>query len=507
MSITTINTNLASSSIDTQVAGSLTIGGTNATSVTLGGASALTSLTLGNTSATPTILIDTASTLNTDANPAIAIGTSSSTKTIKINNASSSTHISGLDVSGSGINNITGGSGLLNVANLQTTGVLNIANNASRSAAINIGQYCTGQINIGGSATAAGGTVNIGGALQPVTITGGLTSPSLINAAGGINTGTIESPSLPLNLGASTSTSINIGHGTTEPVTIYGLVSAPTSITTPSVDTSSATTLSIGTSAATGITLGKTGVAVTIPGTLSLTGLATETGDIKTDSIQALTNADPVSLYTTDTSTISIGSGSSATTVNGTLTASAVTTCNGGLTIGGTNNITLGSGAVGPVSGQLGYTISTTSTNLYTSTGFSQALCNGSYNAFSDNSGQGIQITAGTWVITYTVQFTTDNATVNWIKVFNTYIVAGASPVSYGTYKGAQIFQAYNPASNILPLSNSGDYRPCGSGTLVLRVTASTYIQVQYFIGLISAQAGNLVIQSSTSVLSASRIA
>ena len=284
-----------------------------------------TGVVIGSSSTIPTILIDTASTLNTDANPAIAIGTSSSNKTIKINNSSASTHISGLDVTGSGLNNITGGSGLLNIGNLQTSGVMNIGNNASRSAAINIGQYCTGQINIGGNATAAGGTINIGSALQPVTITGGLTSPSLINAAGGINTGTIESPSLPLNLGASTSTSINIGHGTTEPVTIYGLVNAPTSITTPSVDTSSASTLSIGTSSATGITLGKTGVAVTIPGTLSLTGLATETGGIKTDSIQALTNTDAISLYTLDTSTISVGSATSTINLVGASTAPTVT--------------------------------------------------------------------------------------------------------------------------------------------------------------------------------------
>ena len=66
-------TSLISSSLDTSTAGNLVIGGATATGINI-----------GSSSTNPTILIDTTSTANLDASPAIGIGTSSSNKLVKL---------------------------------------------------------------------------------------------------------------------------------------------------------------------------------------------------------------------------------------------------------------------------------------------------------------------------------------------------------------------------------------------------------------------------------------
>jgi hypothetical protein len=137
--IKTISNTVSTDTIDTiSSASTLQLGILNANEILIG--SALT---------TPQIVIDTLSTLNTNANPAIAIGTSSSAKTIKINNSTNSVHLSGLDIKGTGLNNITATSGQVDIAQLQTSGDLNIATNASRTSNINVGSVTnTGAISL-----------------------------------------------------------------------------------------------------------------------------------------------------------------------------------------------------------------------------------------------------------------------------------------------------------------------------------------------------------------------
>jgi len=114
-------------------------------------------LLIGSSSNTGTITIATVNTGNTDASPAISIGADSGTKTIKINNNTNSVHCSSLDITGSGINNITNATGSVDIGNLQTSGVLNIGVNGSRTGAINIatnGGQST-NITVGASSTSA----------------------------------------------------------------------------------------------------------------------------------------------------------------------------------------------------------------------------------------------------------------------------------------------------------------------------------------------------------------
>lgn len=390
--------------------------------------SASSALTIGNSTNTGTITIATINTGNTNASPAISIGADAGSKTIKINNNTNSVHCSGLDLAGSGLNNITNTTGNVDIANLQTSGVLTIGNQASRSGAIYIGNGATSTAPVyicGGSNTCTvngtlttptidsigatstltiaptnATTINIGtaasnfylkptytwfgtsgagafldsylvgpltlGALNassitlgknsvPTTIAGALTSTL------SVNTPSVDSTGI-LSLGANNSTTaITIGRGSTQVVTINGSVSIANALKTPSIDpafsggnfnigTITPSTINLGTASATAINIGATGVTTTINGALSTTGLSTDTGGIKTDSIQALTNTDPVSLYTTDISTISIGGGTSATTVNGTLTSTGQLTASTGLKTGAGYGIAYGTIPVGTAS-------------------------------------------------------------------------------------------------------------------------------------------------------------
>jgi len=159
-------------------------------------------INIGNTASLNQINIDTASILNSNANPAISIGASSSTKTIKIGSNTNSVHCSSIDLQGSSINNITGTTGVISIGNLQTAGVLNIggtsairavgadvniATGASNACAINVmngGALVSGSVNIanvGANTTAINigsrtgtGTVTIGGASSNTNIIGDL---------------------------------------------------------------------------------------------------------------------------------------------------------------------------------------------------------------------------------------------------------------------------------------------------------------------------------------------
>jgi hypothetical protein len=131
-------------------------------------------LVIGSNTNTGTIFINTSATNNTNADPAIAIGTSDVVKTIKIGSASNSIHLASLDIAGNSLNNTANQSGAINIANLQTTGQLNIATAGGRSGNIYIGNDGTGtvqssNITIGFNTT---GAVNIGGPNGTVNING-----------------------------------------------------------------------------------------------------------------------------------------------------------------------------------------------------------------------------------------------------------------------------------------------------------------------------------------------
>lgn len=185
MSSTASNT-IATNIIDTTTAGALTIGNTTATSILLGSSTA---------GRTPTIVIDTLSVANTNADPAIAIGTSSSVKTIKLGIASSSVHCSSLDIKGSAINNISNATGNISIGDLQTDGILNLGAGTLRTA--------TGVINIGNpSATIA--PIVIGGSSVKLAINGSYGTAGQVLTSGGSGATMTWGASAPFSKGAIT---------------------------------------------------------------------------------------------------------------------------------------------------------------------------------------------------------------------------------------------------------------------------------------------------------------
>ena len=102
------------------------------------------------TTTASSISLNSSKTGSTNADPCIAIATSSGiTRTIKIGAEGgtnpNSVHLAGLDITNTGLNNITGTTGVINIGNLQTDGILNLGTNTGRTA--------TGTINIGNTAS------------------------------------------------------------------------------------------------------------------------------------------------------------------------------------------------------------------------------------------------------------------------------------------------------------------------------------------------------------------
>lgn len=142
--------------------------------------STASNLVIGSNTNTGTIFINTSATNNTNTDPAIAIGTSSIVKTIKIGSSAltNSVHLANLDITANSLNNIVATSGIINIANNQTTAKLNIGTAGGRSGDINIGDdgsltAQTSNINIGlntfGDVSIGaniGGSVNINGPLN-----------------------------------------------------------------------------------------------------------------------------------------------------------------------------------------------------------------------------------------------------------------------------------------------------------------------------------------------------
>jgi hypothetical protein len=161
----------AMSLFNTQVGGALNIG----TSATRTGA-----INIGKSGGTHLINIDTSSTSAT----AIQIGTSASAKTVKINNSTGSVHLSSLDIAGTGLNNVSNGTGNVSIGNLQTSGDISIGCSS--------GRLNTGGINIGNIGT-GGFVIDIGHAASSTSLNGTTTIANLaIDAVNRASNGLLE---------------------------------------------------------------------------------------------------------------------------------------------------------------------------------------------------------------------------------------------------------------------------------------------------------------------------
>jgi len=158
--------------------------------IATGSRTAVGAINIGSGIGLAPIKIDTGNTGNTNAIPAISIGTSATSKTIKLGNTGNSIHCSSVDLTSSGINNIANTSGDLSIANLQTSGILNLGTNTSRTSNINIGTGATGPFGI-----------YVGNVNSTTTLNGPLTLSKPLNLGSG--------PTLSSQLGFMYSASVN----------------------------------------------------------------------------------------------------------------------------------------------------------------------------------------------------------------------------------------------------------------------------------------------------------
>jgi hypothetical protein len=175
------------------------------------------------------------------------------------------------------------------------------------------------------------------------------------------------------------------------------------------------------------------------------------------------------------TSVINIGNGSGfgststdnifiGTSLNG-VNIGGIITANNGLTMGGSKNITLGDGTVAPTIGQLGYMISSTNTRSLSPIG--------SFNCFADNSNSGIQLTPGTWIISYNVSFYTTSTSTIWIHTFSTRLTNVVNS------KISQIFNTTSGYGYQLSNASSTKNSPSASSCTCVSITANTYCNVE----------------------------
>jgi hypothetical protein len=354
--MTTASNAVQTNSIDTLTATGMTIGNANATNILLGSSTA---------GRTPTIVIDTLSILNSNASPAIAIGTSSSTKTVKINNATSSVHCSSVDLQGSAINNITGTTGALSVGNLQTDGILNIATNNARTATgvVNIatgtGAVCA--VNILNGGASVGGSVNIAnvGANTTAINIGSATGTGAINIQTA-NTGTAvnianSNNGKTIQIGASgrTDNLINVGRLQSVSTNFQPIVAGDNmGIGNNQVSSTLDIGNAISRSGAITIANGTSGVSSTV----TILGGIANSGVLNVGTGGSGVNTTSINLNTgVGTGTTTIGSSSNTVTMNG-----------------GTVNIQTGSSSSGTINIKTGATSSGT-VNIATGTGVSQS--------------------------------------------------------------------------------------------------------------------------------------
>lgn len=341
-------------------------------------------ITIGNAGAGSKVVIPcTITTQVIDYSGTMNIGQTTSNLTIGGVSATSITNIIGntINITGNSvvasngiitpIIDVTSPAGTISIGNTLTTGTLYIGQGINASGNIRIGTSTTtttygGSINASAIKTntidlLSGGTLSLGATSTAVNILGPTTALSLdsiaVNGnlticgtqtsgplyigcnssgtgtrttAGTINIGLISSLALPINIGGNTSLTLIGGN-----LGVTGVLSATGNILTPFIDAISSTVnLGIATLQTSGI--------------LNIgTGSRTTAGQINIGTIPSI--AVP----------ITIGGNSSITSIGGTLGVNGLLTATGGLTIGGSNNITLGNIIATPsLKTQLGYSVS-----------------------------------------------------------------------------------------------------------------------------------------------------
>ena len=305
---------LTTSTIDTPVSGTLAIGGTNATaSQSYAGALTTGALNIG-----------------ANCTGAITIGSSSNTVPASIN---------GVQIGGTN-NSIQGGStssafqidhndltGDISLGDSQTTGIINIGTAAGR---INTGGATKGAINIGTGAGANAFGINIGGSGTTTTINGTLSIPGTFSPA------SVSSPQMVTSSIDTISSAyiLEIGKTNASSGQNYAQALTTNNLTIAAAQTTGAINIGCG------------------------SGRINTTGGLGAINIGTGAGANAFG--------INIGGSGTTTTIGGTLavsgayspaslTTSGLITANGGLTMGGSNNITLGNGSVKPSSTQLGF--------------------------------------------------------------------------------------------------------------------------------------------------------
>ena len=211
---------------------------------------------------------------------------------------------------------------------------------------------------MGGSYT----NINLNGTTSVVALRTGS-----IDSAGAI---VIGATATPLTIGNSSSTTSMLGTttisslatNTVDRATFGALTIAPTTATSLVLgNATTCNTSNLGTFTSTGGIIANGNIT-----SLTYNGI-TSTGDVNlalsqisgTGNINigtGLVRSSAINIGTLNSSTINIGNTGLTTIGTGGLTSTGLVTANGGLTIGGSNNITLGNGTVAPASStQLGY--------------------------------------------------------------------------------------------------------------------------------------------------------
>ena len=379
--------------------------------------------------------------------------------------------------------------GLTNFAVNQTTGNLNIGSNAARSGAINIGTgaSATQTMSIYSGATAGGwlnlatgvssstvvsvangassnGALNIGAAGRVLTLKGS-TSSNIDILGGTVKCSRVDVTGVKLTLGASATTGVDIcsaGKATA----VLGTLSSVgiTSTGTLTVSGAGATQLG-GALGVTGLStlagvgagaLSATSLTSTGALTVSGTGITTLGGALGVSGTSTLAGVGAGALSATSlTSTGALTvSGAGATQLGGALGVTGLLSANGGLSLGGATNLTLGDGTVLPTIGQIGYTIVGAATVPTFSSG-TGTNCNS------------LTVTPGVWIIGFDLSFSVSVAGTISQSIVGVGTNAGTGAASY----------LYACTANGASQTDTTVYNsPTYSGTFVYSLQAGTQL-------------------------------
>ena len=337
-------------------------------------------INIGNVLSENRINIETASTLNTNADPAISIGTGTGDRFIKLGNPTTTVLCSDIGIKGNAINHRNTGDNV-NIGNLQIAGTLNLGTNGARTGAINMGSATTtGAISIETANTnntpASSGAIQIGTTSVNKTIRIGHPSTTGTVTLGNFQVATISGSSTTfLNTITAGTQAISIGNSqTSAPLGLGTGGGLPASrIAGGDVNIANQASNACNINVMNGNT------------TAGNVNIANGTGATQTTSVNIGSGS--------TTGQVTIGNSANTVALQGAVTSSGLITANGGLTMGGANNITLGNGTVSPAtSANLGFSVVATG-SVSCSVGIATNICNTG------------SLVAGVWLVMVTFDF------------------------------------------------------------------------------------------------------